>query len=137
MSGESPRSVDISLSEGVTIEWRDGHVSHYGIRYLRSRCPCATCTEKHGPKSARGQVPREAGEAGAAHDARPSPLPIYRPRGATLLGAERVGNYALLFHFSDRHATGIYTWGYLRQICRCEACLRARGELGTEAPAQD
>ncbi|MGH9489769.1 MAG: gamma-butyrobetaine hydroxylase-like domain-containing protein [Terriglobales bacterium] len=128
MSEEAPRSVDISLSEGVTIEWRDGHVSHYGIRYLRSRCPCATCTEKHGPKSAR---PGEPGKEAAKL------LPIYKPHATALLGAERVGNYALLFHFSDRHATGIYTWGYLRQICRCEACLRSRGELGTEAPAQD
>lgn len=125
MAGAAPRAVDISLSEGVSIEWRDGHQSHYGIRYLRERCPCATCTEKHGPKSARGQ----SGEAGP--EARPNLLPMYKPRAASLLGAERVGNYALIFHFSDRHATGIYTWEYLRRICRCEACQTARG-LGPE-----
>lgn len=126
MAEPAPRSVDISLSEGVSIEWRDGHQSHYGIRYLRERCPCAACTEKHGPQAARGGA--AGGQEGAAgQPARPAALPIYQPRGATLLGAERVGNYALIFHFSDRHATGIYTWEYLRQICRCEACQRARG----------
>ncbi len=109
MAGEAPRSVDISLSEGVTIEWRDGHLSHYGVKYLRQQCPCATCTGKHGP------VP-------PAPAAAPGALPIFTPSGATLLGAERVGNYALHFTFSDRHSTGIYTWQYLRSLCPCGQC---------------
>jgi len=31
-------------------------------------------------------------------------------------GAELVGNYAVRLRFSDGHDTGIYSWGYLRQI---------------------
>ncbi|MGH9533735.1 MAG: gamma-butyrobetaine hydroxylase-like domain-containing protein [Terriglobales bacterium] len=112
MAGDAPRSVDISLSEGVTIEWRDGHVSHFGIRYLRQHCPCASCSGKHGP-------------APPAAAAKPSALPIFTPTGSTLIGAQRVGNYALLFTFSDRHSTGIYTWQYLRSICSCPQCSPA------------
>ena len=30
--------------------------------------------------------------------------------------AELVGNYALRIEWSDQHASGIYSWDYLRQI---------------------
>jgi DUF971 family protein len=29
-----------------------------------------------------------------------------------------VGNYALQFHFSDGHDSGIYSWDYLHELCR-------------------
>ncbi len=32
------------------------------------------------------------------------------------LDAELVGNYAIKISFSDGHATGLYTWDYLREI---------------------
>jgi len=51
-------------------------------------------------------------------------LPIYKPAGHKLTGAEAVGRYALQFHFDDRHDSGIYTWTYLREICPCEACRK-------------
>ena len=31
-------------------------------------------------------------------------------------GIEAVGNYAIRITFSDGHASGIYSWGYLRSI---------------------
>jgi len=31
-------------------------------------------------------------------------------------GAEMVGNYAIKISFSDGHATGLYSWTYLREI---------------------
>jgi DUF971 family protein len=34
----------------------------------------------------------------------------------TITGAELRGNYALWIAFSDGHATGIYSWEYLRSI---------------------
>ena len=33
--------------------------------------------------------------------------------------AEKVGNYALRLTWSDGHATGIYSWEHLRNICPC------------------
>jgi DUF971 family protein len=105
----APKSVDVSLTQGVTIEWADGHVSRYGIKYLRDACPCATCTNAHGD---------------APTSNTPGALPIFKPAGATLRSVQPVGRYALQFFFSDDHNTGIYSWEYLRSLCACEDCKR-------------
>jgi len=34
----------------------------------------------------------------------------------TVLGMQRIGNYAVTFEFSDGHRTGIFSWDYLRAI---------------------
>ena len=43
-----PKSVKVNLTTGtgMDIEWKDGHVSHYGFVYLRDACPCAMCNEE-------------------------------------------------------------------------------------------
>ena len=102
----SPKSVDVSLSQGVTIEWGDAHRSQYAVKYLREKCPCATCTNKHGEPVA----PKP-----------PNPLPLYQPAVA-LTAVEPAGRYALQFYFSDNHSYGLYTWEYLREICPCAQC---------------
>lgn len=38
---------------------------------------------------------------------------------------EPVGNYAVRLTFSDGHATGIYTWGYLAELGREQAARLA------------
>lgn len=102
--------VSVSKSRGLLIEWHDGHRSQYDLRYLRDRCPCATCAEARGTGSAQ-----------------PSPFPMFQPT-LRLLGAETVGSYALRLTWSDGHSTGIYTWDYLREICPCSECkLRREG----------
>lgn len=50
---------------------------------------------------------------------------MFKP-AARPLRAELVGRYALQIFWSDGHSTGIYTFPYLREICPCEACTRAR-----------
>lgn len=99
---------------GVEIDWRDGHRSQWNFRWLRDACPCATCHEE------RDRAARAPGEA------KPKPqvlLPMYdappRPLEVT-----PVGNYALRFKWNDGHESGIYSFDYLRRVCRCEACLR-------------
>ena len=37
-------------------------------------------------------------------------------RDVSILAIEPVGNYAVILEFDDRHASGIYTWDYLRQL---------------------
>ncbi len=37
-------------------------------------------------------------------------------RDVQLTAAEMVGNYALKLTFSDGHDSGLYTWGYLREL---------------------
>jgi DUF971 family protein len=42
------------------------------------------------------------------------------------LAIEPVGNYAVAFQWSDGHATGIYRFDFLRQICPCGECAASR-----------
>ncbi|MEM6391340.1 MAG: DUF971 domain-containing protein [Planctomycetota bacterium] len=96
-----PVHLDLKRDRALTVRWSDGRVSVYPVLYLR----------RHSP-SAEARQEREALEAG--------PLAVLKDRGgAASLRAESmelVGNYALRVRFSDGHDTGLYTWGYLREI---------------------
>src|ERR1700677_2922055 len=114
--------VHVSTGEGLEIVWSDSHASKYGFAYLRENCPCAMCNDEREKKS------QHAAPA-------VSPLPMFKPR-VTASGATPVGNYAIQFQFSDSHATGIYSFGHLREICPCEACARDfRSEYAKESHA--
>lgn len=45
-----------------------------------------------------------------------TPPPPAKKRGVGVTGAEPVGRYALRIQFTDGHNTGLYTWGYLREL---------------------
>ena len=102
-----PVQISVSRSRGLTIQWREGHRSEYPLRYLRDRCPCATCTETRG-------------------GADPSPFPMFQP-ALRLVSVEPVCRYALKLQWSDGHNTGIYSWEYLRSICPCPECAGQSG----------
>jgi DUF971 family protein len=68
--------------------------------YLRARSPSA---ETQGERDLLGQV-FGGGPAGRSF------------QGVRVTGWEPVGGYAIQFHFSDGHRTGLYTFGYLREI---------------------
>lgn len=104
--------IHVSTGEGVEVVWADGHVSRYTFPYLRDNCPCANCNDERQKKA-------NAGSSVAA-------FPMYKPR-VTAKGAKPVGNYAIQIEFSDDHATGIYSFGHLREICPCQACQREFG----------
>jgi DUF971 family protein len=80
----------------LRIEWADGVVSTYVPRYLRLLCPCAGCVDEM-----TGVRTLEA----ARVDESVYPTAIHY-----------VGRYALQFVWSDGHATGLYTFDYLREI---------------------
>lgn len=110
--------IHVSTGAGVDITWSDGHSSHYDFIYLREKCPCATCDDARGKKAA----------APFATSPAPSPLPglgpslpMYKP-APKAISAHSVGHYAIRFDFSDGHSTGIYSFGYLREICPCDSC---------------
>lgn len=103
--------VHVSTGAGVDITWSDAHTSHYEFAYLRAHCPCATCRE------AREKNDQQASSASS------SPLPIFKAR-VTARAASSVGNYAVQIEFSDGHATGIYSFDHLREICPCGLCAR-------------
>jgi DUF971 family protein len=85
----------------LRVTWSDDHVSEYPYSRLRGYCPCAACQGHHGT-TVRFHEP-------AAADVHPEAI-------------EAVGNYALSFAWSDRHATGIYRFDLLRSLCPCGAC---------------
>lgn len=109
--------VQQSTGEGLEIEWKDGHRSRWTFAWLRNACPCATCVEERG---AEGREPGEA-KAKAA-----TLLPMYvapaRPESSS-----PVGNYAISFKWNDGHASGIYSWDYLRRHCLCGEWGKAAG----------
>lgn len=94
----------------LRILWSDGHEADYPYDYLRGFCPCAGC-QGHGAHQVEFQPTGHPVE----------PLTI-RP----------VGNYAISFHWSDSHSTGIYRFDYLRSICPCGGCSSERGEGGSD-----
>jgi DUF971 family protein len=104
--------VHVSTGQGVDITWADAHVSHYDFPYLRDSCPCAMCNDEREKKVKSGE--------GAATVAL---LPMFKPR-VTAKAASPVGNYAIQIVFSDSHATGIFSFNHLREICPCEMCSR-------------
>lgn len=107
-----PEHIAISKSKGISIDWKDGHHSEYGLQYLRDKCPCAGCTGAH------GTPPRKPAETQAEN-----PLKMFQP-ALKMLAVEPVGNYAIRINWSDGHNTGIYSWEHFREICRCEECQR-------------
>jgi DUF971 family protein len=102
-----PEHIAISKSKGIVIDWKDGHRSEYGLRYLRDHCPCAQCTGAHGTPPA----------------APASAFPMYKP-ALKMDSVEPVGNYAIQIDWNDGHSAGIYTWEHFREICPCEQCKK-------------
>jgi DUF971 family protein len=92
----------------IIIAWSDGHESHYPFDGLRAVCPCVECRGGH---AQMGQPP----DPEMVRDAPVTELNLEQ--------VEAVGAYAIQFHWSDGHWTGIYTWEMLRAACPCPICL--------------
>lgn len=91
-----PTKVIDEGENGVTIEWSDDRESSFGARQLRIACPCAGCVDEW------------TGEKTLNQDSVPGDLSIS--------SISIVGRYALNFHFSDGHETGIFSFKYLRDL---------------------
>lgn len=91
----------------IALLWEDGAEHFLPSEYLREESPSA---ENKGETDIFGV--RHGGDG-------PRLFP-----GVTVEGWNVVGNYAVAFHFSDGHRTGIYSWDYLRAIADAYA---ARG----------
>ena len=93
-----PQNIQI-IGEELAILWEEGHESFIPFERLRA---CSPSAENVGEKDIFGN---QYGGNG------PCTFP-----GVTLVDWYYVGNYAVRFVFSDGHATGIYSWEYLRSI---------------------
>jgi DUF971 family protein len=80
----------------LSVIFDDGHQYDLAAEYLRVESPSAE-VKGHGP----GQEQLVWGKAAVA-----------------IVRLEPVGNYAVRIHFSDGHATGLYTWSYLERLGR-------------------
>jgi DUF971 family protein len=100
----------VTSGEGAEIAWSDGHTSRYSFPYLRDKCPCAVCNDEREKKEQEKSTGLPA-------------LPMFKER-VKAHGAKPVGSYAIQIDFSDNHATGIYSFDYLRSICPCEECAK-------------
>jgi DUF971 family protein len=89
----------------LTIGWDDGHASEYDAADLRWACPCAIC----------------AGEAGVP--GRLATLSSLPPDELSLADVQTVGAYAIMPVWASGHASGIYSFEYLRSLCRCGNCV--------------
>jgi DUF971 family protein len=124
-----PASVKVHVSSGagIDITWADDHASHYDFAYLREECPCAMCNDERMKKAAGQEKDKHLKKENAREPATPmlsSPLlPMFKPK-LTAKAAHAVGNYALQIDFNDGHATGIFSFDFLRTICPCEECAR-------------
>ncbi len=102
MPSNTPTHLDVKKDRGLTVEWPDGTSSYYSVAYLRRMSPSADMRQLREKMEANPLTILPAAAAGTGDIA--------------IAHAELVGNYAINFTFTDGHATGIYTWEYLREI---------------------
>ena len=93
-----PKLVTKDSIGNLKIVWSDDKECIYNLRELRSNCQCALC--KH----------EMTGEKLISLE--------NIPKDINLVKVEIVGNYALHFAWSDNHTTGIYSYEYLRKLCK-------------------
>jgi DUF971 family protein len=94
----APANIAVIGNE-LAIAWTDGTESYLTLEKLRRACPCASCC---GEPDALGNLER--------------PEVRYTPAGFELRGWQLVGGYALQPAWADGHATGLYSFNYLRQL---------------------
>ncbi len=91
-----PRQIIEESDSEISINWSDETETKYDAQNLRRQCPCAGCVnEWTGEKILKA--------ATISDDLSFSSIAI-------------VGRYALNFHFSDGHDTGIYSFQYLKNL---------------------
>ncbi len=97
---QTPTNIQLIGNE-VAIVWSDGAETYFGMEMLRAASPSAENVGEH------DILGNQYGGDG------PTEFP-----GVTVEGWEIVGNYAVRFDFSDGHRTGLYSYGYLRDLAR-------------------
>jgi DUF971 family protein len=99
------RPVDIQqVGRELAVKWEDGSESFIGLEKLRRACPCAGC---------KG----ESDIMGNLYKGLDQPL---TPRAFELRGVGMIGSYAVQPTWADGHATGLYSFDYLKQIAETE-----------------
>lgn len=103
MQSESDRNTPVEIraprgARTLEIDFADGHRAIYPHEILRGYCPCAVCQGHQGP------------------------IRFVQGGDLELSDLGEVGDYALRLTWGDGHATGIYTFKFLRELCACSEC---------------
>ena len=95
-----PKNIQ-QIGNELAIQWNDGLESFLDLEFLRRACPCAGCG---GEPDVLGNIER--------------PNVNYSPESFDLVGFDLVGGYAVQPRWRDGHATGIYSFAYLRRLAQ-------------------
>lgn len=99
--GSRVQPVDITpFPRELAIRWDDGREDFLPLETLRRFCPCAGCL---GEKDIFGTTYKP-------------PERPYGPHSFELRKLSPVGGYAVQPSWGDGHATGLYTWEWLRRV---------------------
>jgi DUF971 family protein len=88
------------IGQELAIKWADGTETFLVLEKLRRACPCAGCK----------------GEPDILGHLHKGPDQALTPAAFQLRSLLRVGTYAVQPIWADGHATGIYSFDYLRKL---------------------
>src|SRR5262245_2210401 len=88
------------IGEELAIKWGDGSESFVVLEKLRRHCPCAGC---RGEMDVLGNIYR-------------NPDRPLGPAAFQLVRLATVGGYAIQPIWGDGHATGLYSFDYLKRV---------------------
>ena len=94
----APENIAV-IGHELAIAWNDGTESYLTLEKLRHACPCASCC---GEPDALGNIDR--------------PEVHLVPSSFELRGWQLVGGYAFQPSWGDGHATGLFSFSYLRRL---------------------
>ena len=99
-----PKNIQ-QIGQELAIRWEDDSESFISLEVLRRHCPCAGC---------RGEMD----VMGKLHKGPGRPL---GPPSFALVRLARVGGYAIQPVWADGHATGLFSFEYLRELAAGES----------------
>ena len=100
------RPVDIQqVGDELAIKWDDQSESYVRLDTLRRYCPCAGCK---GEMDVMGNVYK-------------GPVIPLRPASFQLRRISNIGGYAIQPVWADGHASGIYSFDYLKRVADAPA----------------
>jgi DUF971 family protein len=92
------------IGQELAIKWDDGSESFVPFEKLRRSCPCAGCK----------------GEVDVMGNLYKNPDRPLSANAFQLVRLEPVGGYGIQPVWADGHATGIYSFDYLRRVAEAE-----------------
>jgi DUF971 family protein len=95
------RPIDVQqIGTELAVKWDDGGETYVPLEKLRRACPCAGCK----------------GEMDVMGNLYKNPEKPLSPQSFRLVRVDDVGGYALQPVWGDGHATGLYSYDYLKAV---------------------